>query len=263
MDGISRLNNQGIHLLRELELVAAFDSFAQALAASKEAIEEFSRGKTPWHSSCLPGSAAESESTSLADNSASTLLAPLDLCYPSKEAAPKKELLAAVQDKSVCWKIMKMVVPQQLNIEEEHFCLLQVSFACVYNLALAHHVSGLVLSSRLHLRKALRLYEQAHGLLVHNHTIKPRSENTALYLTVLNNMARLHNHLGDISTQSRLADHILSTLLCMVDVRVAVPSSQTSSLSHDDLEGEAFCIFQTCISNVMHLMLQDVTAPAA
>ena len=174
-------------------------------------------------------------------------------------------------DDSVYWKVMQLAMPAKKltkdQYEENHDfgVLLQTSFACVYNLALAHHVCGMLGSNKLYLRKASKLYQQAYSLLMQLEMQQDleAKELSVLYLAVLNNAARVLGSLGeDLPAQSRLTDHLLSALMCITDLNMTTTSSEEPTRT-TCLDTEMSYICELCFSNVMHLMLRDIAAPAA
>jgi hypothetical protein len=93
----------------------------------------------------------------------------------------------------------------------------QLSYVVLYNLALAHHLRAMEEDCKrlrnARLQQALCLYEHAHQILLNQEI-----EVSALHnMAIASNLGHIHRFLGDESRAQLCFQHLLSTLLYIVD----------------------------------------------
>ena len=141
---------------------------------------------------------------------------------------------------------------------EQRSALICYSFACVFNLAMVHHLIGRaendvasISSSPIFLNKATNLYEQAYGLL----TKEIEEVDPTLLLAVVNNLGSIYNYRGNSTKATKYSKFLLSLLMFV---------SSTNITDSVDVCPETNFLWERCFSNVSHLVLRDRSvAPAA
>ena len=84
----------------------------------------------------------------------------------------------------------------------------------IFNLALAHQLSAVGSNkSDLRMRKAAKLYELGYNLQRAEHF----DNNVLFTMATVNNMGLLHHKLNDRETGNRCFEHLLSTLMFLID----------------------------------------------
>eukprot|EP00980_Cylindrotheca_fusiformis_P013024 scaffold3254_cov98-Cylindrotheca_fusiformis.AAC.5 len=87
----------------------------------------------------------------------------------------------------------------------------KVAFSAVYNLAIANHLYGIRHRSLHHLQRALHLYGLSHTL----RTDDSFCSNSKHELSVLNNMAMIHRHMGDESKSIEYLRRLCTVMSCV------------------------------------------------
>jgi hypothetical protein len=122
-----------------------------------------------------------------------------------------------------------------------------LSYVVLYNLALAHHLRAMQeldpRSLLFRLQKALTLYEHAHQVLM-NHEIEVTLMHT---MAITSNLGHIQHVLGNESKASMCFQHLLSTILYVVDCG----------------EGQKLQSLDGFFRNVMNLVAKETLAPAA
>ena len=132
-----------------------------------------------------------------------------------------------------------------------------VSYAILYNLALAHHLLAIqVLSSSESrqgqvqivdlLHKAMTLYEHSHHILM-NHQSNEADFQLIHPMAIANNLGHAYEMLGDRNNTRLCFDHLLSTILYAVDCG----------------EGQDINALDGFFKNVMPLVMKSTSSPAA
>jgi tetratricopeptide (TPR) repeat protein len=122
------------------------------------------------------------------------------------------------------------------------------SFACMFNLALTHHLWALEESSNQEafLIRAVRLYELAYGMIMQDGV--DLNGNEMISLAIVNNLAIAHDTLKNEQKATRCFEHLLSLLMFYREYG----DIHTAKLS------------SPILSTVVHLLLNDpLTSPAA
>jgi len=139
-------------------------------------------------------------------------------------------------------------VSLQLPIPEEDSFEF-ISYVVLYNLALAYHLKAAFETNhtlqRSILRKALTLYEHAHHVLKNQDFDLTLTHTMALTC----NLGHIHHLLGDSHKAKLCFQHLLSTLLYVVD------SGEALKINGGKLDG--------FFRNVMPLVSRTPSAPAA
>jgi hypothetical protein len=144
------------------------------------------------------------------------------------------------------------------------------SFVLLYNLALAHHLSGLEMTTddshlqRDRLCKALALYEVVYALPMNDDHDMLMLQSMA----VVNNMGHIHNTLGADEIARQCFQHVLSTIVYLnvhrsnAIVSSNTPSSPLSSLQsvNDEINQHLDGFLANVINLILHL---HPSAPAA
>jgi tetratricopeptide (TPR) repeat protein len=216
MNTVQELNNKGVVCLKDQNISESLACFKKALIICKSLMD----------CSELCSELDEDEETY------ANMIAPEDLAVDLIE-----------QENFVYWKAIKIQRLVQEHPKVDERTVIIYSFACVFNLALCHHLSGLIISSPFFLRKAIKLYEQAYGMLMQEDEM-----DTTLFLAVVNNLGRIHSQLGDSMKAIKYSEHLLATLMYVTD------NYKLNGIKSSD-EDAVLC--ESCFSNVMHLVLRD------
>jgi tetratricopeptide (TPR) repeat protein len=101
-----------------------------------------------------------------------------------------------------------------VNVESHYRAAVMVSSMIIFNLALTHQLAATVSDNRESaLRKAAKLYELSFNM--------QRDEffysNTMFTLAIVNNLGLIHHQLDDRETASKYFEHLLSTLMFLID----------------------------------------------
>ena len=162
-----------------------------------------------------------------------------------------------------------LLIPKNC-IEECHYVGIGLSMILLYNLALAHHLKGIAMhyqplpntkDSMQLLKNALQLYELAYQLHL-DYIQKPTtrsatdaSENNdgtkgllRFTMIISNNLGQIHRMVGDTDKHEMCLQHLLSTIMYMVDCKVVV-------LDSSEMDG--------FYRNVSPIMLSSMCADAA
>jgi tetratricopeptide (TPR) repeat protein len=122
-----------------------------------------------------------------------------------------------------------------------------IAVAIVFNLALAHHLTGIENGSNpVLLQKAVKLYEHAQTLAQTEHSI--RDDSVLFHLAIINNLGQLYKELKRNMLAGKCFHQLLSMLMYLLDC------------SEDDASS-----YEEFFSNVSHLIFPScsVAAPAA
>ncbi len=149
------------------------------------------------------------------DENPQTKMASLDSCMAQSSAAAQGNHLATHEDKSGRYIYRQAIrIPQDMQCDSQANAF--VSVVVIFNLALAHHLAvGAGGETKQHrLRKAVKLYELAFQLLQQEEHLE---NNVMFTMATLNNMGLAHQQLNDEESASNCFQHLLSTLMCLVD----------------------------------------------
>lgn len=95
-----------------------------------------------------------------------------------------------------------------------------LSLIIILNLAMAHHMSAIEHDHcRKRLQKALQLYELAHQLQLEEEVCSPRAT-----IIIANNVGEIHRAVKNYNKHTMCLQHLLSTMMYMIDCRVPVSS---------------------------------------
>jgi hypothetical protein len=97
----------------------------------------------------------------------------------------------------------------------------KLAYVTIYNLALAHHLAAMnhhvvrpPIEVQTLLSKALRLYEQAHFLLINEPDLDVPILNV---MAIMSNLGHAHSAIGGIEKARLCYDNLLSTVLYLID----------------------------------------------
>jgi tetratricopeptide (TPR) repeat protein len=112
-------------------------------------------------------------------------------------------------------------IPESLFQQEGFDSEVLFSAIAIFNLALAHHLSGLEnkASSTTMLQKALKLYEC--GVQIQEGHRSAACPCTLFFLSALNNVGDIHRRLGAASTSERCFQQLLSILMYLTECEEA------------------------------------------
>jgi tetratricopeptide (TPR) repeat protein len=228
MDIVADLNSQGIECLKDERIYDGLENFAQALVICEQLLSSVEQeNEQKKKNGCFVLSHTKV---------APWILTPADLSVDLEE-----------QGNFTYCKAMRLQTRGPNDCCENP--LLFNSFACVFNLALGHHLYGLMKSSTTSLRNALQLYEHAYTIL---------RDDTDIFISivVVNNIGRIHHHLGNSMKARQCSEYLLAALMRATDERI----SNGQGLGGED----KVLLIESCFSNVVHLVLRDGhTSPAA
>ena len=227
-----QLNNEGAEFLNNSQYGKAVSSFTVALAKVKtmlvQDMEDDSESATPDHPPHAPASASGC-SVPAGKSCATSLQA--DAMY----------LLDPSRRSIFCNPIVLTDRNERPTLELYN----RYSFAIIFNLALAHHLSGMD-STELRdtkLRKALRLYEFAYSIQM--------QEDVQLQLVytfgMVNNLGHIQETLGDQEKAQQCYQHLLSTLMYVMES------------GEGNYEGQ----WDIFLHNITHLILRQSPMAAA
>jgi tetratricopeptide (TPR) repeat protein len=176
----------------------------------------------------------------------------LDYCMTLGTSQPAPRLLS---QETFCHNACQQQQPENVYIYErpilvskqsmegEHCPGVILSLIIIFNLALAHHLSAMQNNTdRKLLQKALHLYELAYQLQ------REEDHNGSLRFTMIvaNNLGQIHRAVKNESKHQQCLEHLLSTMMYLVDSRVRL------------------CMeFDGFLRNASKLILQDKCAGAA
>jgi tetratricopeptide (TPR) repeat protein len=149
----------------------------------------------------------------------------LDYCMMLRISQPAPHLLSK---KTVCTAVRQQhpesayiyerpILVSQQSMEGEHCPGVILSLIIIFNLALAHHLSAMQNNTdRKLLQRALHLYELAYQLQ------REENHNGSLRFTMIvaNNLGQIHRAVKDESKHQQCLEHLLSTMMYLVDSRV-------------------------------------------
>ena len=117
------------------------------------------------------------------------------------------------------------------------------------NFAMAHHLSAIESHDlcRKRLQQALHLYELAHQLQTHNGICSPQAT-----MIIANNVGEIHRCVHNHSKHEMCLEHLLSTMMWMVDNHQTTKHNANTS---DEWDG--------FLRNASQLMLRNIAAGAA
>jgi tetratricopeptide (TPR) repeat protein len=227
----SRMNNGGVALMKRANYSEAIASYTAALAKVKQMLIEDEN---------------DEDSSDVADEQSggsSDSIAFAQDDFPTGAESDSKELMMSdPNSRSIFCR------PILLRNRNEKACVElynKFSFAIMFNLALAHHLSGMKCteSKRGKLRKALRLYEFAYSIQM--------QEDVQLQITytlgMVNNLGHIQELLGEEQKAQQCFQHLLSTLMYVME------SGEESN------EGQ----WDVFLHNVTHLVLRETSMAAA
>ena len=235
MNTVRQLNNKGIMLTKARNVREAIECFMEALITCQSIVDE----------DCQHSEGCYEEEM---------LFPCLDTIYPVDLEV--EDLFD--NNNFVYWKAMKIKRGIPEDPVNKRSALICYSFACVFNLAMVHHLIGRaendvasISSSPIFLKKAINLYEQAYGLL----TKEIEEFDPTLLLAVVNNLGSIYNYRGNSTKATKYSKFLLSLLMFV---------SSTNITDSVDVCPETNFLWERCFSNVSHLVLRDRSvAPAA
>lgn len=147
----------------------------------------------------------------------------LDSCMKQRTSQPPcqlpRETISTVcpQQPESVYVYERPICISQKSMEEEHCPGVILSLIIIFNLALAHHLSAIQNNAcpKL-LQKALHLYELAYQLQ------REENDNGSLRFTMIvaNNLGQIHRAVNNESKHQQCLEHLLSTMMYLVDSRV-------------------------------------------
>eukprot|EP00934_Nitzschia_sp_Nitz4_P008629 Nitzschia sp. Nitz4//scaffold71_size96697//94179//94916//NITZ4_004714-RA/size96697-processed-gene-0.54-mRNA-1//-1//CDS//3329557304//8619//frame0 len=217
------LNNTGVSLMEDGKINRAICCFQQSLNLTWGEMGQ---------SNCLPSVEMEEE----CDPICSHAILPTRL-----------RLLARKNTKHDCggyidWTALRLKGPTHFSGIDAYSL---VSFVTTYNLAICHHFRGVLKPCNYDMKKSVRLYELAHGLLSQQ---SERHEDLWMLLTIVNNLSRALRRMGEEKRSTLCCRRVLAILVYVKN--------------HEDLDMPAG-LYDSYLSNVCHLILTSQTAAAA
>jgi tetratricopeptide (TPR) repeat protein len=109
-----------------------------------------------------------------------------------------------------------ILLPQNMPADFDSSII--TSIIIIFNLALAHHLVAndhAGVEKQRFLKKAAKLYELALNL----HSQEKNLDSTIYIMACVNNLGLIYRELSDVSTAERCFQHLLQTLMFMVDCR--------------------------------------------
>ena len=233
MNTVRRLNNKGIMLTKARNASEAIECFLEALNICQSILNE----------DCQHSEECYEE----------------EMVFPCHDTIYPVDLEVddLVNNRNfVYWKALKI----KRGIPEDPVNIICYSFACVFNLAMVHHLIGCAenevapISPSSHiifLNKAANLYEQAYSLL----TKEIEEVDPTLLLAVVNNLGSIYNYRSNSTKATKYSKFLLSLLMFV---------SSTNMTDSVNVCPETNFLCERCFSNVSHLVLRDGhVAPAA
>ncbi|CAB9508529.1 expressed unknown protein [Seminavis robusta] len=192
---VMQLNNEGIQQLEAQNFESAIKSLSKAVSHFKKSI-----------------AVMENENPSLEENLFFAFKLTASAMQKTDESTSSNSF---VFDSPI--RIAQRQSKRQISTRRTGELLKMMSFALVFNLALAFHLaSSSVCSSKAnkHLTKALAFYKLATNMI--------RNENLSLgvmeALAVANNQAHVHLQLGDIKEADQCYDQVRSQVMVVADL---------------------------------------------
>jgi tetratricopeptide (TPR) repeat protein len=142
---------------------------------------------------------------------------------------------------------------RSIHVQQDTLCNARCSFviavAILFNLALAHHLTGVEKSRNpVLLQKAVKLYEHAHKLV--RGTQGVGKDSVLFHLAVINNLGQLHKELKQDVLAEKCFHQLLSLLMYLLD---SSREEQGTLLSSS---------YEEFLSNVYHLIIPGCSAVA-
>ncbi|MGK3760391.1 MAG: hypothetical protein ACI8RD_012708 [Bacillariaceae sp.] len=142
------------------------------------------------------------------------------------------------------------------------------SMICIYNLGLCYQYKGIQTSSRSLLEAAVDHYMQAYELATRFRL--QHIDQYMLLMATMNNLATTYSFLNDVQRRDVCNSYLLSTLMLLTtseegQEEISASSSSAASTNSKDMlrrRGHQ-TTFQSFLSNVTYLILQDSAASAA
>jgi hypothetical protein len=139
---------------------------------------------------------------------------------------------------------------------------------CIYNLGLCYQYKGIQTSSRSLLEAAVDHYMQAYELATRFRL--QHIDQYMLLMATMNNLATTYSFLNDVQRRDVCNSYLLSTLMLLTtseegQEEISASSSSAASTNSKDMlrrRGHQ-TTFQSFLSNVTYLILQDSAASAA
>ena len=230
----SKISNGGVELLKRAKYGEAISSFTSALAKVKEMLvadEDEDISSDEQHQQCAEDSTVFSRASFPSSMSSLETREMMMLVDPNQRSIfCQPIILRAGKDERPTLKLYN-----------------RFSFAIMFNLALAHHLSWMESpgASRLgKLRKALRLYEYAYSIQM--------QEDVQLQITytlgMVNNLGHIQEHLGEVQKAHQCFQHLLSTLMYVIE---------------GGEEGSEEGQWDVFFHNITHLVLRETALAAA
>jgi tetratricopeptide (TPR) repeat protein len=102
-----------------------------------------------------------------------------------------------------------------LTVESNYRASIMVSVMIIFNLALAHQLSAVGSHKKqIRLRKAAKLYELGFSM---QRDLNFENDNVLFTLATMNNLGLIHHKLNDGETANKCFEHLLSTLMFLID----------------------------------------------
>ena len=137
------------------------------------------------------------------------------------------------------------------------------SMICIYNLGLCYQYKGIQTSSRRLLEAAVDHYMQAYELATRFRL--QHIDQYMLLMATMNNLATTYSFLNDVQRRDVCNSYLLSTLMLLSTSEEGLEEISAASTNSKDMlrrRGHQ-TTFQSFLSNVTYLILQDNVASAA
>ncbi len=138
----------------------------------------------------------------------------LDQCMTQSPAATPARA-SSNEEESDQYMYRQAIHIPPLTIESNYHASIMVSVMIIFNLALAHQLSAVGSHKKqLKLRKAAKLYELGFNM---QRDLNFENNNVLFTLATMNNLGLIHHTLNDGETANRCFEHLLSTLMVLID----------------------------------------------
>jgi hypothetical protein len=124
----------------------------------------------------------------------------------------------------------------QCSMQEEHSMGATLSLIIIFNLALAHHLSAIQQQMcRRRLQKALQLYELAYQLQLEEQQ-EQQVSSLRFTMIIANNLGEIHRAVNNNSKHVMCLQHLLSTMMYLVDCRIPADSIELDGFFRNTLQ---------------------------
>jgi hypothetical protein len=188
------LNNKAILLLHDGKYEEAIQILACALHATKRHMDDDSKGQE------------QEEKMRLDLDKLLVIQSPVVACEEDLVQHEQQGLTAYVCNRAI-------VIPHCSNLKSAYESSILCGTIVIFNLALSYHLAAKGSPKRkVYLHKAAKLYELAYNLHI-EHNMK----SVIFSMATINNLGLVHEALRHTESSRRCFQHVLSTMMCLID----------------------------------------------